>query len=157
MAFPTAPVSGAWFANHIDPSPAIAAALSPKGSATLPAPRKSAAPLSVPVLPREVGAMLAGLRQPLPLQGDDALYAEIKTGAQIIARITNNGYVSTATADYHRIAHLPSVRGEVEGKGPKLAEARAQEIAHALGATVEKAPTALSQEAWQRQQAAAMH
>lgn len=76
------------------------------------------------------------------------IYATVEVNGKTVATIYNSGSAGSSNADYGRIKDLPSM-GETETLlGPALAKKRAQEIAKALGGTVEPAPGAQTQSQW---------
>lgn len=75
------------------------------------------------------------------------IYAEVKIDGQTVATIYNSGAISALHGTSHRLGDLPGM-GEEAHSGPALAKARAEEIAKALGGTVVKADTAMTQKAW---------
>lgn len=76
-------------------------------------------------------------------------YATVKVNGKIVATLYNSGASATSNAAYSKVKNLPSMGEEEQLTGPMLAQKRAEEIAKALGGTVEKAPTAQNQAQWQ--------
>jgi len=78
----------------------------------------------------------------------DNIYATVKRNGEVIATLYNSGTAETSNAAHARVKNLPSM-GESETRiGPRLAQARAEEIAKAMGGTIEKASTALTPSQW---------
>jgi hypothetical protein len=76
------------------------------------------------------------------------IYATVKVNGETVATIDNSGAVHAVHGTAQRIEDLPSMgKGEVRS-GPALAQARAKEIAEALGGKIDKADTAMTQSAW---------
>lgn len=73
------------------------------------------------------------------------VYAEVKVGGRTVATLYNNGVSETPNEIYSRIKNLRSMGDTEHSVGPDLAKKRAEEIAKALGGTVVKSSTAVSQ------------
>jgi len=74
------------------------------------------------------------------------LYAEVKVSGHTVASLYNSGSVAMSNAAAARTRDLPSMNSSVVG--PQLAQMRAEEIAKALGGTIEPAATAQTQGQW---------
>ncbi len=74
----------------------------------------------------------------------NAPYAEVRVNGEVVARLDNSG----ASETWGSAAGLITGEGEPFGPGPELAQWRAERIARALGGTVVKADTAISQQQW---------
>ncbi len=72
-------------------------------------------------------------------------YAEVQVNGQTVARLYNSGAAETSNATYGRVKDLPSMGEDEKSTGPELAQKRAEEIAKALGGTVVKSSTAVTQ------------
>lgn len=72
-------------------------------------------------------------------------YAEVQVDGKVVATLYNSGAAQTSNAGYGAIANLPSMGEEEKATGPEIAQKRAEEIAKALGGTVVKANTAVTQ------------
>ena len=73
-------------------------------------------------------------------------YATVKVDGKIVATLYNGGSVAMTNEAGVKVGDLqdpPGLKG-----GPDLAQWRAERIAKAVGGTVEKAPTAITQSAW---------
>lgn len=105
-------------------------------SAVQPLPDRQMVPWELPL-----GETLA----PLGVQ-DDKTYAEVKVGGEVVATLTNNGYLITSNAMGARLMKL--LGAEDSARGPDLAQQRAEKIAKALGGEIVKADTAMSQARW---------
>ena len=66
-----------------------------------------------------------------------------RSTAKVVATLYNSGAASIEEPIASKIGKLT-----LKGHGPQLAQARAEEIAKALGGTILGAPTAQTQEAW---------
>lgn len=73
------------------------------------------------------------------------IYAEVKVNGQTVAKLYNSGASETSNATYARVKNLPSMGENEKSTGPELAQKRAEEIAKALGGTVVKSSTAVTQ------------
>ncbi|SEH25207.1 hypothetical protein [Magnetospirillum fulvum] len=76
-------------------------------------------------------------------QTDYGEYARIEVGGKSVASVSNEGYAEIS-GSFGRL-----VLENDEIGGPQLAQRRAQQIAKALGGTVVKSPTAMTQAQWQ--------
>ncbi len=77
---------------------------------------------------------------------EDKTYAEVRVKGEVIATLTNNGYMISGNA---MGAKLQKILGaEDTTQGPALAQQRAEKIAKALGGQVVKASTAQRQTQW---------
>ncbi len=73
-------------------------------------------------------------------------YATVKVNGKVVATLYNGGcsvMTNAAAAAVGDLQDPPGLNG-----GPDLAQARAERIAKALGGTIEKAPTAITQSQW---------
>lgn len=73
------------------------------------------------------------------------LYAEVKVNGQTVAKLYNSGAAETSNATYARIKNLRSMGEDEKSTGPELAMKRAEDIAKALGGTIVKSGTAVTQ------------
>lgn len=73
------------------------------------------------------------------------IYAEVKVNGQTVATLYNGGGSMTSNATAGKIMSLPSMGEDETSTGPELAQKRAEEIARALGGTIIKSPTAVTQ------------
>ncbi|MAH04678.1 MAG: hypothetical protein CL561_03865 [Alphaproteobacteria bacterium] len=74
-------------------------------------------------------------------------YATVQVDGKVVAQIDNHGWISSSSR------HNKAIQGAIEGEnsrlnGPNLAANRAEKIAAALGGTVVKADTALTQQSY---------
>jgi hypothetical protein len=76
-----------------------------------------------------------------PDAAPDNLYAQVKVGDRVMAKIYNGG-----TVEMLDDAQAPELAQQ--GTGPQLAQARADQIAQALNGTIVKADTAQTQDQW---------
>lgn len=72
-------------------------------------------------------------------------YAEVKVNGQTVAKLYNSGASETSNATYARVKSLPSMGENEKSTGPELAQKRAEEIAKALGGTIVKSSTGVTQ------------
>ncbi len=76
------------------------------------------------------------------------IYATVKVNGKVVATLYNSGGAMTSNATGAQVSGLPSM-GEGETlTGPALAQKRAEEIAKALGGTIETASTAQTAAEW---------
>jgi hypothetical protein len=83
-----------------------------------------------------------------PIVSDGApqnTYAEVKVGGKVVATLYNGGSATLTNGAATAIDNLKDPEGL---SGPNLAQWRADAYAKALGGTVEKADTAISQSQW---------
>jgi hypothetical protein len=83
-----------------------------------------------------------------PIVSDDApqnTYSEVKVGGKVVATLFNGGSSTMTGMAAAKIGDLKDPEGL---SGPNLAQWRADAYAKALGGTVEKAATAISQSQW---------
>ncbi len=73
------------------------------------------------------------------------IYAEVKVDGKVVATLYNSGAAQTSNALGGKLGKLPSMGEEEQSTGPELAQKRAEEIAAALGGSVEISGTALTQ------------
>jgi hypothetical protein len=73
------------------------------------------------------------------------IHAQIKVGGEVIATLYNSGL---ATVSGTSAAQIDSLVDPTGLDGPELAQWRADAYAEALGGTVERAPTAMTQAEW---------
>lgn len=88
------------------------------------------------------------LRYRKPSGPPDEIYAEVKVGGKVVATLYNSGAAVTSNASAGKLRRLPSMGEGTTLTGPALAQLRAEEIAKALGGTVAKAETAMTQAEW---------
>jgi hypothetical protein len=82
----------------------------------------------------------------VPDNAPQNIYATVKVNGKVVATLYNGGSSAMTNAAAGAVGDLqdpPNLRG-----GPDLAQWRAENIAKAVGGTVEKAPTAIAQSAW---------
>lgn len=77
---------------------------------------------------------------------EDKSYAEVRISGEVVATLTNNGYLITSNAMAGKVQKL--LGAEDGTQGPALAQARAEKIARALGGEIVKAKTAQTQTQW---------
>ena len=78
------------------------------------------------------------------------IYATVKVNGKVVATLYNGGssvMTNDAAAKVGDLQDPPGLNG-----GPDLAQRRAERIAKAVGGTVEKAPTAITQSEWKLRQ-----
>lgn len=73
------------------------------------------------------------------------IYAEVKVNGVTVATLYNSGVSMTSNATHGKVAGLPSMGENEKSTGPELAQKRAEQIAKALGGTIVKSPTAVTQ------------
>jgi hypothetical protein len=80
-----------------------------------------------------------------------APYATVTVNGKVVAKIDNHGFVETSNAMGGLCGDAIAAADARSGgaSGPQLAQARAEEIAKALGGKVDKASTAMSQRAFE--------
>ncbi|EKO38692.1 MAG: hypothetical protein B193_2599 [Solidesulfovibrio magneticus str. Maddingley MBC34] len=80
-----------------------------------------------------------------------APYATVVVNGKVVAKIDNHGFVETSNAMSDQCADAIKAADDRCGgaSGPQLAQARAEEIAKALGGKVDKASTAMTQRAFE--------
>lgn len=78
---------------------------------------------------------------------EDKTYAEVRVKGEVVATLTNNGYMISGNA---MGAKLQKILGAEDSgtQGPALARQRAEKIAKALGGEIVKAKTAQTQAQW---------
>jgi len=74
------------------------------------------------------------------------IYATVKVNGKVVATLYNGGSSAMSNAAAGAVGDLQDPPG-LNG-GPDLAQSRAERIAKALGGTIEKAPTAITQSQW---------
>lgn len=82
----------------------------------------------------------------VPDNAPQNIYATVKVNGKVVATLYNGGssvMTNAAAAAVGDLQDPPGLNG-----GPALAQARAERIAKALGGTIEKAPTAITQSKW---------
>jgi hypothetical protein len=72
-------------------------------------------------------------------------YAQVVVNGKVVATLYNSGAAETSNATYARVKNLSSMGEEEKSTGPELAQKRAEEIAKALGGSVVKSDTAVTQ------------
>jgi hypothetical protein len=88
----------------------------------------------------------------VPDNAPQNIYATVKVNGKVVATLYNAGssaMTNDAAAKVGDLQDPPRLTG-----GPDLAQWRAERIAKAVGGTVEKAPTAITQSAWTPRQSA---
>ena len=73
-------------------------------------------------------------------------YATVKVNGKVVATLYNGGSVAMTNEAAAKVGDLQDPPG-LNG-GPDLAQSRAERIAKAIGGTIEKASTAITQSAW---------
>lgn len=73
------------------------------------------------------------------------IYAQVKVNGRVVATLYNSGAAETSNSV---AAQLQDLLMNPSGSGPNLAQTRAEQIAAALGGTVEKASTAQTPSQW---------
>jgi hypothetical protein len=73
-------------------------------------------------------------------------YATVKVGGKVVATLYNSGSVAMTNEAAAKVGDLQDPPGLIGG--PDLAQWRAERIAKAVGGTVEKASTAITQSEW---------
>jgi len=81
----------------------------------------------------------------VPDNAPQNIYATVKVNGKVVATLYNGGSSAMTNAAAGAVGdlHPPGLNG-----GPDLAQSRAERIAKALGGTIEKAPTAITQSEW---------
>lgn len=75
-------------------------------------------------------------------------YATVTVGGKVVAKIDNQGFVESSDSDYLRFKDaLENLATDLDG--PAAAQLTAEKIAAAVGGTVQKAPTAMTQSAYE--------
>jgi hypothetical protein len=82
----------------------------------------------------------------VPDNAPQNIYATVKVNGKVVATLYNSGGSATSNAAAGLVGDLQDPPG-LNG-GPDLAQSRAERIAKALGGTIEKAPTAITQSEW---------
>ncbi len=82
------------------------------------------------------------------ISNPDTVYATVKVNGKVVATLYNSGASVTSNSDHTKLKNLPSMGDTETATGPELAQKRAEEIAKALGGTIEKASTAQTAEQW---------
>ena len=88
----------------------------------------------------------------VPDNAPQNIYATVKVNGKVVATLYNGGSVAMTNAAAATVGDLQDPPG-LNG-GPDLAQSRANRIAEAVGGTVEKASTAITQSAWKPRQTA---
>lgn len=94
----------------------------------------------------DLKAANAALATDVPDNAPQNIYATVKVNGKVVATLYNGGssaMTNDAAAKVGDLQDPPGLRG-----GPDLAQWRAERIAKAVGGTVEKAPTAITQSEW---------
>lgn len=73
------------------------------------------------------------------------IYAQVKVNGEVVATLYNSGAAETSNSVG---AKLQDIFANTTGSGPQAAQTRAEQIAAALGGTIEKASTAQTPEQW---------
>jgi capsid protein len=82
----------------------------------------------------------------VPDNAPQNIYATVKVNGKVVATLYNGGSSAMTNAAAGAVGDLQDPPG-LNG-GPDLAQSRAERIAKALGGTIEKAPTAITQSEW---------
>jgi hypothetical protein len=82
----------------------------------------------------------------VPDNAPQNIYATVKVNGKVVATLYNGGSSAMSNAAAGAVGDLQDPSG-LNG-GPDLAQSRAERIAKALGGTIEKAPTAITQSEW---------
>lgn len=77
---------------------------------------------------------------------EDKTYAEVRVNGEVVATLTNNGFMISSNAMGARLQKI--LGAEDTTAGPALAQQRAEKIARALGGEIVKAATAQTQSQW---------
>ena len=88
----------------------------------------------------------ARLATEVPDNAPQNIYATVKVNGKVVATLYNGGSSAMTNAAAGAVGDLQDPPG-LNG-GPDLAQARAERIAKALGGTIEKATTAITQSQW---------
>ena len=72
-------------------------------------------------------------------------YAQVVVDGKVVATLYNGGSAETSNATYARIKDLSSMGEDEKSTGPELAQKRAEQIAKALGGSIVKSDTAVTQ------------
>ena len=86
----------------------------------------------------------------VPDNAPQNIYATVKVNGKVVATLYNGGssvMTNAAAATVGDLQDPPGLNG-----GPDLAQSRAERIAKAVGGTIEKASTAITQSAWRPRQ-----
>jgi len=86
----------------------------------------------------------------IPDNAPQNIYATVKVNGKVVATLYNGGssvMTNAAAATVGDLQDPPGLNG-----GPDLAQSRAERIAKAVGGTIEKASTAITQSAWRPRQ-----
>jgi hypothetical protein len=86
----------------------------------------------------------------VPDNAPQNIYATVKVNGKVVATLYNGGSSAMTNDAAGRVGNLQDPPG-LNG-GPDLAQRRAERIAKAVGGTVEKAPTAITQSEWKPRQ-----
>ncbi|UPJ51479.1 hypothetical protein IVB30_09070 [Bradyrhizobium sp. 200] len=86
----------------------------------------------------------------VPDNAPQNIYATVKVNGKVVATLYNGGSSAMTNAAAGKVGDLQDPPG-LSG-GPDLAQWRAEHIAKAVGGTVEKASTAITQSAWKPRQ-----
>jgi hypothetical protein len=82
----------------------------------------------------------------VPDNAPQNIYATVKVNGKVVATLYNGGSSAMTNDTAGKVGTLQDPPG-LSG-GPDLAQWRAEHIAQAVGGTIEKAPTAITQSAW---------
>jgi hypothetical protein len=86
----------------------------------------------------------------VPDNAPQNVYATVKVHGKVVATLYNGGSSAMTNDAAGKVGNLQDPPG-LSG-GPDLAQWRAEHIAKAVGGTIEKAPTAITQSAWKPRQ-----
>jgi hypothetical protein len=81
----------------------------------------------------------------VPDNAPQNIYATVKVNGKVVATLYNGGSSEMTNAAAAKVGDLPD---SGPSGGPNLAQSRAEYIAKALGGTIEKASTAITQSQW---------
>ena len=81
----------------------------------------------------------------VPDNAPQNIYATVKVNGKVVATLYNGGSSAMTNAAAGKVGELPDPG---LNSGPNLAQWRAEYIAKAIGGTIEKAPTAITQAQW---------
>ena len=94
----------------------------------------------------EMQAAKSAFATEVPDNAPQNIYATVKVNGKVVATLYNSGCSAMTNAAAGKVGDLQDPPG-LSG-GPNLAQWRAEYIAKALGGTIEKAPTAITQSEW---------
>jgi hypothetical protein len=90
-------------------------------------------------------AAQAAFATEVPDNAPQNIYATVKVNGKVVATLYNGGSSAMTNDAAGKVGALPDPGSN---GGPDLAQSRAEYIAKAIGGTIEKAPTAITQSEW---------